>query len=76
MAKREGVRRIVLAGRLILLIGITCGVLGSLGMWVFVGIGLVNLGGMLAAVAVVLVPIGASLWVVGWIVDGFSQPDA
>ncbi|MGC1451877.1 MAG: hypothetical protein WA830_17755 [Candidatus Sulfotelmatobacter sp.] len=62
MAKTEGIRRIALAGKLILLIGITLGVLGY-----FVPVLIFGL---------VLLPLGACLDIAGWIVDGFSQPDS
>jgi hypothetical protein len=63
MAKREGIRRMTLAGRLVMLVGLTCTILAYVGMGVLI-------------FGLVLVPIGGLLWLAGWIVDGFNQPDS
>ena len=64
MAKTEGIRRIIVAGRQIILIGITIGVLGSWGL---------GLPGFLLGIGVVV--FGAVVWTAGWIVAGFTNPD-
>jgi hypothetical protein len=80
MAKTEGVRRIVMTGKLIVLIGITLGVLAIVMIF-----GLrdtfaldpflrdVVLFG--ASMAPRVVALGGLVWAAGWIAEGFSQPN-
>jgi hypothetical protein len=74
MAKKEGVRRIVITGRLIVLIGITLGVLYTL--LAFRGMSLYSAVLYGASIAIRVVVFGGLVWVAGWIAEGFTSPDA
>ena len=74
MAKSEGVRRIMLTGKLIILIGITLGVMAYV---VLVSFPQLLTSGILigAPIAIYVAALGGLVWAAGWIVQGFSQPD-
>jgi len=73
MAKTDGTRRIIVTGKVIILIGITLGVM----TWVIV----FNVPQLLTAEILIAVPalsvaaLGGLVWGVGWILQGFNQPD-
>jgi len=73
MAKQEGVRRIVMTGKLIVLIGITPGVQVVVTMFSFRE--LFFYPGMLEGVSIALrvAVLGGLVWAVGWIADGFHH---
>jgi hypothetical protein len=77
MAKREGIRRIILAGRLLMVVGIALAALGYfvLPAAVFVGGAMIPIGAI-AEFGLRLIPIGAATWLAGWIIDGFGLPDS
>ena len=64
MARDEGVRRIMLTGKLIMLIGLTVGVLTGIATHAL-------LVGVLVALNVVV--LGALVWAAGWVVEGFMR---
>jgi hypothetical protein len=76
MAKKEGVRRIVITGRLIVLIGVALGVLSVLMM--FVPLYMFRYPGAVYGVPVAfrVAALGGLVWAAGWIADGFTSPDA
>jgi hypothetical protein len=74
MAKKEGVWRIVITGRLIVLLGITLGALYTI--MAFRGMSLYSAVLYGASVAVRVVAFGGLVWVAGWIAEGFTSPDA
>ena len=69
MAKSEGVRRIMMVGKVIVLIGVTLGVLAGL---LFFGSPGILLGG---TIAMYVAAFGALVWAAGWVIQGFTQPD-
>jgi hypothetical protein len=75
MAKKEGVRRIVMTGKLIVLIGITLGVLSVVSMFgrqdMFFSPAIL-IGG---SIALRVGALGGLVWAAGWIGEGFTQPD-
>ena len=71
MAKKEGVRRIVLTGKLILLIGITLGML-SVGLQATFLNGALLIGG---PIGLRVAALGGLVWAAGWIAEGFTWPD-
>lgn len=70
MAKNEGTRRIIVAGKLIMLVGVTLGVIAAL---LLLGTSGVLVAGMIAFNVVAL---GGVVWIAGWIIKGFIEPDA
>jgi len=72
MAKKEGVRRIVMTGRLIVLIGIALGVL-----LMFVTPYMFRYSGAMYGVSVAfrVAALGGVVWATGWIADGFTRAD-
>jgi hypothetical protein len=75
MAKKEGVRRIVMTGKLIVLIGITLGVLSAVMMFGLREVlDMFVLYGM--SIAVRVAALGGLVWAAGWIAEGFIRPDA
>jgi len=76
MAKQEGVRRIVMTGKLIVLIGITLGVLSVVTL--FAPRELFFYPVLLEAVSIALrvAALGGLVWAAGWIADGFTTPDS
>ena len=72
MAKNEGVRRIMLTGKLIMLTGVTLVVVTYLVLFKFPELGslLVLLGAPLPVLA-----FGGLVWAAGWILQGFNHPD-
>lgn len=65
MAKSEGVRRIMLTGKLIILIGVTLGVVTYFVLGILIG----------ASIAIRIAALGGLVCAAGWIVQGFSQQD-
>jgi hypothetical protein len=76
MARKESVRRIVITGRLIVLIGIALGVLYVATIFAFRGMFLYS--GVLYGVSIPLrvAAFGGLVWAAGWIAEGFTSPDA
>jgi hypothetical protein len=75
MAKKEGVRRIVMTGKLIVLIGITLGVLSVVMMFGLRDIFL-NPGVLFGiSIALRVAALGGLVWAAGWIAEGFTRPD-
>jgi hypothetical protein len=72
MAKNEGVRRIMLTGKLIVLIGITLAVVFYVALSKFPE--LLSLLALLGA-PLPVVAFGGLVWAAGWILQGFNQPD-
>lgn len=78
MAKKEGVRRIVMTGKLIVLIGITLGVLS-----VVMVFGLREMLDIFqyppvlfgVSIALRVAALGGLVWAAGWIAGGFIGPD-
>jgi hypothetical protein len=75
MARKEGVRRIITTGKLMMLIGITLSTLSVVIMFVFknmfpypIVLDGVPIGLRFAA-------LGGLVWAAGWIADGFTKPD-
>ena len=69
MAKSEGIRRIMMVGKVIVLIGVTLGVLTSL---LFFGSPGILVGG---TIALYIAGLGTLVWAAGWVIKGFVQPD-
>jgi hypothetical protein len=75
MAKKEGVRRVVMTGKLIVLIGITLGVLSVVSMFFrqdFFFSPAILIGG---SITLRVGALGGLVWAAGWIAEGFTQPD-
>ena len=76
MAKKEGIRRIVMVGKLIVSMGITLAVLSFLITFKLAEIFLnpsVLIGG---SIALHVTAFGGLVWAAGWIAEGFAEPDA
>lgn len=73
MAKSEGARRIIITGKVIILIGITLGVMTWVILFNFPQ--LLTAGILIAGPALYVAALGGLVWAVGWIVQGFNQPD-
>jgi hypothetical protein len=67
--EKEGVRRIVTTGKLIVLIGITLGVLSVV---VTFGHPEVLIG---VSISLWVTALGGLVWAAGWIAEGFTRPD-
>jgi hypothetical protein len=78
MAKQEGIRRIVMTGKLIVLIGIVLGVLYVVTITMFARGGGFLYPGVVGGVSIALqiAALGGLVWAAGWIADGFAGPDA
>jgi hypothetical protein len=75
MAKKEGVRRIVIIGRLIVLIGVALGVLYFVAVFAFRDmLRYPVLYGV--SIALQVAAFGGLVWAAGWIAEGFTSPDA
>ena len=74
-AKKEGIRRIVIIGKLIVSIGITLAVLSFVSMFrlaeIFLNPSLL-IGG---SIALQVTAFGGLVWAAGWIAEGFTPPD-
>ena len=78
MAKEEGVRRIVMTGKLIVLIGITLGLLSVVLMLGFPDIFRVFADSSVriaVSIALRVAAFGGLVWAAGWIAEGFTRPD-
>jgi hypothetical protein len=75
MAKQEGVRRVVMTGKLIVLIGIALGVLSVL--TVYASRNMFLYPGLFYGLSIALrvAALGGLVWAAGWIADGFTRPD-
>ena len=70
MARKEGVRRIVTTGKLILSIGMTLGVLSAVMMYIQYPAAVYGV-----SIAFRVAALGGLVWAAGWIADGFTTPD-
>lgn len=73
MAKQEGVRRIVIIGKLIVLIGITLSTLSVVMVFGFRDMFPYLIA--LAPIGLEVAAFGALVWAAGWIAQGFTRPD-
>lgn len=70
MARKEGVRRIVTTGKLLVSIAMTLGVVSGVMIYIQYPAAL-----YVVSIAFRVAALGGLVWAAGWIADGFTAPD-
>lgn len=75
MAKQEGIRRVVITGKLIVLIGVALGLLSVITMFSPRNMFFYPVLMYGAPLALPVAGFGGLVWAAGWIADGFFESD-